>query len=247
MSESGSRTTRGLIDELVRALPFPDPRGVDAQGLLAYGGDLSPERLIAAYAQGVFPWYDEDPILWFSPDPRMVLVPGELHVGRSLAKRMRAAPYRITLDAAFRDVIRACRETPRPGQEGTWITRDMVDAYCNLHELGFAHSVEAWSLDESGEERLVGGLYGVAIGGLFAGEAMFSRPELGGTDASKVALVRCVDLLRNSGFQLFDAQFSNPHLEQFGLREIPANEYLDLLRIATDARATWPDGAPQLD
>lgn len=238
VSESSPRTTRGLIEELVRALPFPDPRGVDPQGLLAYGGDLSPERLIAAYAQGVFPWYDEDPILWFSPDPRMVLVPSDLHVGRSLGKRLRAAPYRISLDEAFPDVIRACRETPRPGQEGTWITPDMVAAYCNLHEIGFAHSVEAWASDASGEERLVGGLYGVSLGRAFFGESMFAVAP----DASKIAFATFVAQLERWGFAFVDCQMTTDHLARFGATEWPREDFLDRLGGALDAetrRGIW--------
>lgn len=237
MSGTGSRSTRGLIDALVRALPFPDPREVDEQGLLAYGGDLSPERLIAAYAQGVFPWYDEDPILWFSPDPRMVLVPGELHVGRSLAKRMRAAPYRISMDEAFPEVIRACRETPRPGQEGTWITPEMVDAYCRLHELGFAHSVEAW-LEEAGGERLVGGLYGVSLGRAFFGESMFARAP----DASKIAFATFVPQLARWGFAFVDCQMTTDHLARFGAVEWTRTDFLDRLEQALEVetrRGAW--------
>ncbi|MEM9176071.1 MAG: leucyl/phenylalanyl-tRNA--protein transferase [Myxococcota bacterium] len=240
MSESGPRTTQGLIEELVRALPFPDPREVDAQGLLAYGGDLSPERLIAAYAQGVFPWYDEDPILWFSPDPRMVLVPSALHVGRSLAKRMRATPYRISLDEAFPDVIRACRETPRPDQEGTWITPDMVAAYCRLHALGFAHSVEAWVADEDEPlgERLVGGLYGVSLGRAFFGESMFARAS----DASKIAFATFVPQLERWGFAFVDCQMTTDHLARFGAIEWSRSDFLDRLEAALAAetrRGRW--------
>ena len=238
MSEGAQRTTRGLIEELVRALPFPDPREVDQQGLLAYGGDLSPERLIAAYAQGVFPWYDEDPILWFSPDPRMVLVPSDLHVGRSLAKRLRAAPYRITLDAAFPDVIAACRDTLRPGQAGTWITRDMVEAYCNLHELGFAHSVEAWARDDAGEERLVGGLYGVSLGRGFFGESMFAHAK----DASKIAFATFVPQLARWGFEFIDCQMTTDHLARFGAVEWSRDAFLDQLASALEGetrRGAW--------
>lgn len=225
MSGAAARTTRGLIAELVRALPFPDPRQVDSQGLLAYGGDLSPERLIAAYAQGVFPWYDEDPILWFSPDPRMVLAPSDLHVGRSLAKRIRARPYRISLDEAFDDVIRACRDTPRPGQEGTWITPDMVAAYCHLHELGFAHSVEAWQKDDEGRERLVGGLYGVSLGCAFFGESMFAHAP----DASKIAFATFVQQLERWDFGFVDCQMTTDHLARFGAVEWTRDQFLDRL------------------
>lgn len=245
MSASGSRSTRGWIDELVRALAFPDPRSSDDRGLLAYGGDLSPERLIAAYAQGVFPWYEEDPILWFSPDPRMVLVPDALHVGRSLAKRMRAAPYRISIDEAFPEVIRACRDTPRPGQEGTWITEDMVAAYGRLHELGFAHSVEAW-LDEEGRERLVGGLYGVSLGRAFFGESMFAHAP----DASKIAFATFVRQLARWGFAFVDCQMTTDHLARFGAVEWTREAFLERLEAALDGetrRGVWRLAPPSPD
>ena len=132
-------SSQSLVVDLVRSFPFPDPRASDERGLLAYGGDLEAARLLAAYAQGVFPWYSEEPILWFSPDPRLVLRPAELHVGRSLAKRERARPFALRMDTAFADVIHACSEAPRPDQDGTWITQDMIEAYIDLHELGFAH------------------------------------------------------------------------------------------------------------
>ena len=222
--------------ELVHAFPFPDPREADGRGLLAWGGDLAPERLVAAYAQGVFPWYDENPILWFSPDPRMVLRPAELHVARSLAKRLRAAPYRITLDTAFRDVIRACRETPRPGQDGTWITEDMLAAYCRLHELGFAHSVEAW--ERGAGERLVGGLYGISLGRAFFGESMFAAA----TDASKIAFALFVRQLERWGFDFIDCQVTTEHLARFGATEWRRDAFLAALERALDAetrRGTW--------
>jgi leucyl/phenylalanyl-tRNA--protein transferase len=219
-------STASLVSELVRAFPFPDPRRIDARGLLAYGGDLAPERLLAAYAQGIFPWYDEDPILWFSPDPRMVLLPSELNVGRSLAKRERARPYALTMDRAFRDVIRACREMPRPDQDGTWITEDMLEAYCQLHDLGFAHSVEAWDRDEqSTEDRLVGGLYGISLGRAFFGESMFAHAP----DASKIAFAAFVRQLEAWEFDFVDCQVKTEHLARFGATEWPRSEFLDAL------------------
>ncbi len=243
MSRGPDRSTRAIVEELVRAFPFPDPRAADVRGLLGYGGDLAPERLIAAYAQGVFPWYDEDPILWFSPDPRMVLRPSELHVGRSLGKRLRAAPYRITLDTAFREVIGACRATPRPDQDGTWITVDMVEAYCTLFELGFAHSVEAWapgdtSEDGSGAERLVGGLYGISLGRVFFGESMFAHAP----DASKIAFATFVRQLEAWDFDFIDCQVTTEHLTRFGATEWPRDVFLDALDAALAAetrRGTW--------
>ncbi len=233
-----NRTTRALVDELVRAYPFPDPRSADRRGLLAYGGDLEPERLLAAYAQGVFPWYDEEPILWYSPDPRMVLLPSELHVARSLEKRIRAKPFVLTMDRAFGEVIRACAEAPRPGQGGTWITQEMIEAYETLHTLGFAHSVEAWEKDESatirgcdGEEgeshglHLVGGLYGVSLGRAFFGESMFADAA----DASKVAFVEFVRQLERWGFEFIDCQVKTEHLARFGAREWRRTDFLRAL------------------
>ncbi|MBY0399489.1 leucyl/phenylalanyl-tRNA--protein transferase [Myxococcota bacterium] len=216
----------------MRAYPFPDPRRADRRGLLAYGGDLEPERLLAAYAQGVFPWYDEAPILWYSPDPRMVLLPNELHVGRSLAKRERAQPYRLTLDRAFGEVIRACAAAPRPGQHGTWIGDDMIEAYERLHALGFAHSVEAWEdVDDAGEDareperRLVGGLYGVSLGGAFFGESMFACAP----DASKLAFVALVRQLERWTFDFVDCQVRTEHLGRFGARDWSRRDFLDTL------------------
>ena len=197
---------------------FPDPTEAEDGGLLGVGGDLRPERLLLAYASGIFPWYNEgQPILWFSPDPRCVLDPAALHVGRSLRKTLRKAAYRVSLDTAFDEVIRACKDTPRPGQEGTWITPDMEEAYCHLHRLGHAHSVEVWSGDD-----LVGGLYGVALGGLFAGESMFSRAS----DASKTGLVWLVKQLERWGFGLVDAQIRTETLAKMGAVEIDRVAYL---------------------
>lgn len=233
-----NRSTRTLVEELVRAFPFPDPHEGDGRGLLAYGGDLAPERLLAAYAQGVFPWYDEAPILWFSPDPRMALRPEALHVSRSLARRMRAAPYRITLDTAFEAVIRACRETPRPGQSGTWITPEMVEAYCQLHSLGFAHSVEAWAPGEGAAPRLVGGLYGVSLGRAFFGESMFAHAP----DASKIAFASFVPQLARWGFELVDCQVTTEHLARFGATEWPRARFLEALARCLEAetrRGAW--------
>lgn len=204
---------------------FPDPRLAEAEGdlagLLSVGGGLEPERLMLAYRSGIFPWYgDETPILWWSPDPRFVLRPGELHVPRSLAKRMRQGDYELTLDEDFAGVIEGCAAAPRPGQDGTWITDEMQAAYVRLHELGHAHSCEAWQ-----DDRLVGGVYGVAVGGVFAAESMFYRAD----DASKIALVALVRQLAAWGVELIDAQLRTPHVARFGGREIPREDYLDAL------------------
>jgi leucyl/phenylalanyl-tRNA---protein transferase len=197
---------------------FPRPELAEENGLLGVGGDLHPERLLLAYATGIFPWYSEgQPILWFSPDPRCVLDPTELHIGRSLRKVLKKRTFRVTLDTAFSSVIDACKETPRPGQEGTWITAEMRAAYCHLHDLGHAHSVEVWSDDE-----LVGGLYGVSLGHLFAGESMFSRES----DASKTGLVWLVRQLQQWGFGLIDAQVTTDTLTRMGAVERSREAYL---------------------
>ncbi|SFU40239.1 leucyl/phenylalanyl-tRNA--protein transferase [Halomonas korlensis] len=192
----------------------------DPDGLLAAGGDLSPEWLLAAYRRGIFPWYgDEQPILWWSPDPRMVLFPKELRIRRSLAKRARNGGFRVSADRAFSRVVAACA-APRPGQPGTWITEEMRHAYERLHTLGAAHSVEVWQ-----DNRLVGGLYGIAMGPVFFGESMFShRP-----DASKIALMHLVDAMRNGGGKLIDCQMHTAHLASLGARDIARAEFIGYL------------------
>jgi leucyl/phenylalanyl-tRNA--protein transferase len=202
------------------------PPVADAEdGLLAVGGDLRPERLLLAYSQGIFPWYSEgQPILWHSPDPRMVLLAPQLHVPRSLRKTLRRRPFELRLDTAFSEVIAACATVERPGQRGaTWITRGMKRAYVELHRRGYAHSAEAWQ-----EGRLVGGLYGVSLGGAFFGESMFARLP----DASKVAFVALVEQLARWGITLIDSQVHTPHIERFGAREWPRSEYLAALKQA---------------
>jgi leucyl/phenylalanyl-tRNA--protein transferase len=220
-----NRSTQSLVNELVRAFPFPDPLESDGRGLLAYGGDLQAERLLAAYAQGVFPWYNDPPILWFSPDPRMVLRPSALHVGRSLAKRERAAPFALRMDTAFSEVIQACSEAPRPDQDGTWISAEMIEAYIVLHELGFAHSVEAWDRGPDGDEKLVGGVYGVSLGRAFFGESMFAHKP----DASKISFAAFVRQLEAWNFEFIDCQVETAHLSRFGAEEWSRLEFLDAL------------------
>jgi leucyl/phenylalanyl-tRNA--protein transferase len=203
--------------------PFPP---VDSalrvpNGLLAAGGDLSPERLLAAYREGVFPWFgEEDPILWWSPDPRMILYVSEVHVSRSLNKAMKGNRFRVTLDQAFREVVRGCADARRD-HEGTWITPAMEEAYVRLAELGYAHSVEAWQ-----GEALVGGLYGVAVGRMFFGESMFSRVS----DASKVALVTLARQLEQWQMPMVDCQMSTPHLASLGARDIPRADFIREVR-----------------
>jgi leucyl/phenylalanyl-tRNA--protein transferase len=222
------------VHRLPRAIAFPDPSLAEPDGLLAVGGDLSPERLVAAYALGIFPWFSaETPILWWSPDPRLVLLPGELHVPRSLVRTLRRGPFTFTADRAFEAVIRRCARTPRPGQDGTWITDGMVEAYVRLHHLGLAHSFEAWE-----GERLVGGLYGVSLGAAFFGESMFSdRP-----DASKAAFVRSIEFLAARGAGLVDCQVRTDHLVRFGAREVPRADFLARLASALEhptLRGPW--------
>lgn len=202
---------------------FPHPSQAEADGLLGIGGDLDPRRLLLAYASGIFPWYSEgQPILWFSPDPRFVLFPEELHVGRSLRKRIKRGDYEIRLDTDFPAVLRHCKQADRPGQRGTWITRDMQRAYTELHLQGFAHSAEAWK-----DGKLVGGLYGVALGNLFSGESMFALEP----DASKVAFVWLARQLQAWGFRLVDCQVRTEHLARFGARDLPRARYLELLEV----------------
>jgi leucyl/phenylalanyl-tRNA--protein transferase len=216
------------------AMAFPDPDQAEPDGLLAVGGDLSPERLVAAYAAGIFPWFNDDaPLLWWSPDPRLVLEPGWLHVPRSLERALRRGRFRITADRAFEQVIRRCAEARRPGQSGTWITTAMVDAYERLHRLGFAHSFEAWE-----DGVLAGGLYGVSLGGAFFGESMFADR----TDASKAAFVRSVEWLATRGVGLVDCQVHTEHLARFGAKEIPRRDFLERLAVALERptlRGTW--------
>ena len=199
--------------------PFPPVQEalVEPNGLLAAGGDLSPERLLDAYAHGIFPWFnDEDPVLWWSPDPRMVLFPDELHLSRTLRRTIRSQEFRVTLDRAFPDVMEGCAG-PRAAQDGTWITSDMMDAYVRLAELGHAHSVEAWV-----DGELAGGLYGVAVGRIFYGESMFSRRS----NASKVALAWLARQLERWQFELIDCQMSTEHLASLGAREIPRADFV---------------------
>lgn len=207
-----------MIPWLTPETPFP-PLGTaltHPNGLLAAGGDLSPQRLIKAYRCGIFPWFNEgDPILWWSPDPRMVLFPGELKISRSLRKTLKKANYTIRADSAFGQVVQACA-APRKQRPGTWIHDEMIAAYTALHEMGMAHSIETWMEDE-----LVGGLYGVAQGKMFFGESMFSRT----TDASKVAFVHLVGYLERRGFKMIDCQMKTAHLASFGAREISRKEF----------------------
>jgi leucyl/phenylalanyl-tRNA---protein transferase len=203
---------------------FPPAEGAHPSGLVAVGGDLRPQRLLGAYAEGIFPWYSEgQPILWHSPDPRFVLTVDRLHVPRSLAKAIRRSTFAVRFDTAFAQVIAACAEVERPGQGGTWITAEMRTAYEALHHLGYAHSAEAY---QGGE--LVGGVYGVSLGGAFFGESMFARAP----DASKVAFVALVERLDALGIRLIDCQQETEHLARFGAEPWPRHKFLRALRAA---------------
>lgn len=210
----------------------------EPNGLLAAGGDLSPARLLAAYRRGIFPWFAAgDPILWWSPDPRMVLIPHELRIRRSLRKVLRNADYEVRFDSAFGAVIAACAKVPRAGQDGTWITPEMQAAYLRLHQLGHAHSVETWR-----DGRLIGGLYGIAIGRVFFGESMFAEA----TDASKIALAYLCVWLTQLGFGIIDCQMETPHLASLGARPIARREFaaqLDALCPHGPAPGLWSSTA----
>ncbi len=207
-------------------LAFPPPDRGPRRGPIAVGGDLRPERLLLAYSMGIFPWQGE-PLHWHSPDPRMVLLADELKVSRSLRRTIKRGTFHVTLDTAFAEVMVACATAPRPGQDGTWITPGMVEAYGELHRRGVAHSVEAWR----GEE-VVGGLYGLSLGAAFFGESMFARE----TDASKVAFVSLVEQLRRWSISLVDCQVYTPHLASLGAREWPRRQFLEALRLALDKK-----------
>ena len=205
-------------------LSFPPVDGAE-DGLVAVGGDLSPQRLLLAYRSGIFPWYEEgQPILWHSPDPRWVITPQSFHVSRRLRRQLRNDEFEVSCDRAFADVVRRCSAVPRPGQDGTWIHDEMVEGYQRLFELGAAHSVEVWK-----GERLVGGLYGLAIGGVFCGESMFSEVD----DASKVGFVTLAERLFLNQFEIIDCQVQTAHLERFGARPLPRSEFVEaLVRLA---------------
>ena len=212
------------VFRLAADLVFPPPELASAQGLLAVGGDLSTDRLLLAYAQGIFPWYNPgEPILWWSPDPRLVLYPRNMHVSRRLARTIRQKRFKITFDQAFEQVISVCANDHTRRYGGTWIDADMVAAYCDLHRAGFAHSVEAWQADQ-----LAGGLYGVSLGRCFFGESMFTRVS----NASKVALVTLARRLRQWHFAMIDCQVSSAHLMRMGATEIPRQRFLRELSAA---------------
>lgn len=209
---------------LSNKISFPPPHLAQSNGLLAVGGDLSVKRLMLAYRLGIFPWFsDDEPILWWSPDPRLVLYPDEFRISKSLKKIIRKKVFKITLDTAFPQVITACAHSRRLKGEGTWITKEMIDAYCEFHELGYAHSAEAWC-----DGKLVGGLYGISLGHCFFGESMFTRTS----NASKAAFTALVLLLKKRSFEIIDCQVTTEHLMRFGAREIPRKKFLTQLKNA---------------
>jgi len=209
-----------LVDEPV----FPPPDYADPSGLLAVGGDLSNERLLEAYRVGIFPWYSDDqPILWWSPDPRLILDLKDFKISRSLGKTLKKGVFQVTFDHAFEEVIQACAVVPREAQNGTWITAEMQEAYINLHGLGYAHSVETWF-----GGKLAGGLYGVSLGKCFFGESMFHLK----TDASKVALATLVERLKRWDFHFIDSQMTTEHMVSLGAKELPRRIFLKRLQSA---------------
>lgn len=231
-----ARRARPVLLSPTGPMTFPDPESSDAEGLLAVGGDLTPERLLLAYESGIFPWYAEGlPPMWWSPDPRAVLDERSLHVSKSLARELRRGHFRVSVNGAFERVMRECG-SERDG--GTWILPEMIRAYVRLHERGHALSFEVWL-----DERLVGGLYGVQRGALFAAESMFHRE----TNASKVALVAAVRSLFAAGIELFDVQFLTPHLASMGVYEIPRSEYLARARTAANSPVSLGELAVRLD
>ena len=201
--------------------PFPPHSNADEDGLLCYGGNLSPDLLLTAYQNGIFPWYDEPPILWYSPDPRFVLFPNELKISKSMRPLFNKHAFDFTVNKAFKDVMKACGEVNRNGQSGTWINEDMLQAYSLLHEMGFAQSAEVWK-----DGLLVGGLYGLLMGNVFFGESMFSLVS----NASKYAFISYVKLLEKQGVVLIDCQVYTEHLESLGARMISRTDFLTLLK-----------------
>lgn len=227
---------------------FPSPALAlnDPNGLLAVGGDLSPDRILSAYRQGIFPWFNPgDPILWWSPSPRTVIFPEHLHISKSLRKVIRSGTYRVSFDHCFTDVMRACA-APRAYANGTWISEEMIASYTELHKRGHAHSVEVWKTQGENEE-LVGGLYGMALGKIFFGESMFSRAD----NASKVALAFLVDQLKVWDFKLIDCQVANDHLFSLGAVEIPREEFqqllVDFVRVPPNYPPQWSNIQPEDD
>ncbi len=210
--------------------PFPPIENATEEGIVAAGGDLSPGRLISAYSRGIFPWFsDNEPIMWWSPDPRFILFPKKLKVSKSMKTIQNKGVFQVTYDSCFKQVITACSNAPRKDQDGTWITNDMIDAYCELHQQGIAHSVEVWQ-----DEKLVGGLYGVSLGTSFFGESMFSKVS----NASKFGFIKLVNRLIEKNFELIDCQVFTEHLKSLGAEEINRTNLLTFLN-STLEKESW--------
>jgi len=226
-----------MIFELGKEIAFPPPAYAEPDGLLAIGGDLNIDRLLTAYSSGIFPWFNpDDPILWWSPDPRPIFIPGQIRVTKSLRKTINKNTFKITIDKAFKDVLEGCAKTPRRGETATWLTEEMKEAYTHLHLHGYAHSVEAWQNNE-----LVGGLYGISLGKAFFGESMFHSV----TNASKVAFYYLSEFLAQQKFHFIDGQVTNPHLLSLGAIEVSREEYLLRLHKAmkfSTEREIWKEG-----
>ena len=218
-----------MIPKLSYQLSFPDPAKASEEGIVAFGGDLSPSRLMMAYRLGIFPWYSiGDPILWWSPDPRLILELDEFKLHRSLRKKL--SHFEIRFDTAFSEVIKECSQAPRRGQKGSWIVPEMIEAYETLYGLGYAHSVEAYQ-----NGKLVGGLYGVCVGGVFCGESMFAKVS----DASKAAFAALVERLKMQGYDFIDCQVPTQHLKSLGAKEVPREYFLGRLRSSVDTAVTF--------
>lgn len=224
---------------LSERLDFPPAWLARSDGLLCIGGDLSAQRILLAYEKGIFPWFSEnEPILWWSPDPRLVLFPENIKVSRSLKKTIKKNTFHLTMDHAFEETILSCAKPRRKEYTGTWLVEEMIEAYIQLHKLGYAHSIETWK-----DDRLVGGLYGICLGGIFFGESMFSSED----DASKTALTALANHLEQHRFDLIDCQVTTNHLLSMGATEISRNAYLDIIQRSikrTDLRNVWSPGIP---
>jgi leucyl/phenylalanyl-tRNA--protein transferase len=220
-----------LFVYLTENAPFPAVEQADEDGILAIGGDLSPARLLSAYRGGIFPWFsDDEPIIWWAPDPRFILKPDRLHISKNLQRVIRSKQFHTTRDHDFEAVITACRHIPRPDQPGTWITQEMQAAYIELHKAGHAHSIEVWQ-----DSALVGGLYGVVAGGCFCGESMFATVS----NASKIALVALADHLKQQGFLMIDSQVHNDHMERMGAELTPRHQFMQRLKQCLELDVHW--------
>lgn len=227
------------VFQLTDKLVFPPPRLAQDDGLLAIGGDLTQKRLLTAYREGIFPWFSAGcPILWWSPDPRLVLYPAELNISKSLKKILKKGTFEVTMDLAFRDVITACAGMRNKNRQETWIGKEMISSYCRLHETGFAHSVEVWQ-----DNKLAGGLYGVSLGGCFFGESMFTHVN----NASKVGLVALARYLEALDFDMIDCQIKTTHLIHFGAKEIPRSDFLIQLDLSLQKKTLQGNWSYEMD